>query len=166
MAERKQIMKRKILMLVSILCLIFSIGTYANVIFGDSADEQTEKTTTELTATIEEVETLDTEEIWIYTNEYDTKFVISSGLSELIDLDDLQIDQTIYFRIENIWLYELYESIFLQIVSLETSEKEIFSLMDYNECIHKSVISANVAGGVAGTLFLLVFLYCLKLLKR
>ena len=163
--------KKKLIMVLLILCMISFFGTIGLLISMNSIDKQTEQSTTEFMATVTHVETTYTEKntyIEVYTEEYGTMLYISTTISRKINIDDitnLQNGQKILFRVENNKLDEFEKAEFVNVVSLKTTEKEIFSLSSYNEYIHESVIPARITGIVLITVFALVSAYCVLLLK-
>lgn len=152
---------KKMRILLVILCLVFSFGATGVWIFMNSIDKQTEENTTEFATTISKVEIIDTVEngyIEIYTNEYNYTLHISSNVSKNIDMNavsDLQKNQTIFFRVENKMLDFLEEIDFCNIVSLRTSEHEIFSVSNYNEYIQNASFPARAMSLVVAGAFLL-----------
>ena len=164
--------KRKLIVFSLILFLIFFFGIIGLLISMNSIDKQTEKNTTEFMATVTNVETTDTGKniyVEIYTEEYGDILHISTSVSKKIDMDDinnLQKGQTIIFRIENNMLDQFEKIGFGNIVSLKTSEKEIFSLISYNKYIHDSAFPARIAGIVLISIFLLTSAHCVLLLYK
>ena len=154
-----------------VLFSIFFFGTSGVLISMNSIDKQTEKNTTEFMATVTNVETTYTGEkihIEIYTEEYDDTLHISTNVSKKIDMDDinnLKKGQKILFRIQSNMLEQFKNTGFGNIVSLKTSEKEIFSLISYNKYIHDSALPARIAGIVLASMFLLASIYFILLLK-
>lgn len=164
--------KPKIKIIIMIVSLLFLVATIGLIIFMSKINKQTEDTTTCYTATVNGVDVTDTgESIFaeIYTKEYDTSLYISTNISKNIRMDDvrdLRNGQTIYFRIENIKVEQMNKVEFIDITSLKTDTKNIFSLKDYNEYMHNFVYPAKIAGIIVALLFLFISLFCYLKIKR
>lgn len=153
-------MKTKVFLIV--LLFVISLGMMGNIFLIKNVNKQTEETTKEIKATIECInKSFQGDDICfeISVKEFDTKLYISPDVCTKINIDDiysLQEKQEIFFRIENIWWEEFEESSFVEIVSLKTSEKNIFSLKDYNESISKDTNVAQIMGLIVAVIFFLI----------
>ena len=113
-------------------------------------DKQTENTTTLYTATVSRVNIVDTgRKIFteIHTKEYKNSLLIDTDVNKNInisDVENLQSGDLIFFRIENIKVKQINSVEFINIVSLKTQSKEVFSLEDYNQYIFKSAYPARI----------------------
>ena len=153
--------KYKILIIISVLLFVGSLGC---AIFMFDVDKQTENTTTSYTATVKNVEiNTETTSAMIYTNEYATCLHITSNIGKNIDLEDLrnlENGQTIYFQIENSYTQLLDEVAFLAATSLRSDEKTIFSLEDYNNYMQHQAFPARIVCGIVATVSLLATILC------
>lgn len=98
----------------------------------------------------------------IKIKEFNTMLYISPNICAEIEPDNLNLlekDQEIFFRIENIWKEEFEEISFVKIVSLRTLEKDVFSLEDYNQWISSDANIAKIAGIVVAVIFTLIAIY-------
>lgn len=156
-------------MIVSVLLFVVMIGLIISI---SEIDKQTESTTTLFTATVDGVDITDTGErvfAEIHTKEYDTSLFISANICENIKMDeirDLKDGQTLFFRIENINVKQMNKVEFINIVSLETNTKDIFSIDEYNEIVSDSAYPARIASIVTALLFLFISLFCFLEIKR
>lgn len=162
--------KKKITIFILIVSLLFFFGTIGNIIIINTINKLSEKNTTEFTATITKVVTKGTgndEYGIIYTQEYDDKLNVYNinEITNKKDFTELQSGQTVYFRIENVWLEKFNEINFIHIVSLRTSEKEIFSLSNYNNLMINQRTSATIAGIIVCILLFLISVYCTLILN-
>lgn len=166
-----KVIKRKLLIFFSILFLFFFFGMISLIIMMNNSEKPSEKNTTEFTATVIYVEMGGTgaEKYGvIYTEEYSsTKLNIFNikRIGDTNDLQNLQTGQTVFFRINNVWLDQFEEMEFVDIISLRTEEKEIFSLSNYEEYISQQRFAATIVGIVVTLIFLLASIHCAALLK-
>lgn len=164
--------KSKIKIVIMIVSMFLFVVTIGLIISMSKIDKHTEDTTTLCMATVSDVDIIDTgKRIFAEINikEYDTSLQISTNISENIeinDIKDLKNGQTIVFRIENIKVAQMNEVEFINIVSLGTDTKEIFSLDEYNKYIHKSAYPTRIVGIVMAVLFLFISLFCYLKIKR
>lgn len=148
-----------------VLCMFFFVVMVSLLIFTSKIDEQTDKMTTFFTATVNEVEITDTGKrkfIKIHTNEYSTALYVSNDIINSINVEDisgLEKGQTIFFGIENTKTDQMNEVEFINITSLKSDKKEIFSLNDYNRFIHDSAYPARIVIIIMAVLFLFTALY-------
>lgn len=155
-------MKSKTLTVVMVICSVLSIGMIGLAITVDHVFVQTEDTTALYTATVRNVDITDTgKQIFadIYVEEYNAYLGISSNITPNIDMSAvkaLDAGETIFFRIEKDETEMWDEVIFLNIVSLQTEEKEIFTLEEYNTCMKNAVKPAKIVGFVVAVLLLFV----------
>lgn len=154
------------MVLITVICWLFTFGSGVMFITLKYFNEQTYKKTSELSATIEAVEITnigDETYVEIFTKEYQMPLYITTNVMEYIStekINNLQKNQTISFRAENSLLEQLDEMEFLNIVSLETDNEDIFSLSDYNTYIYHSSYSARVACIIVLIFFLTVSIFC------
>ena len=152
--------------------LLFFVGTIGLIISMSKIDKQTEDTTTFYTATVNGVEVTDTgEDIFaeIRTKEYGTSLYISKNISKNISMHDvtgLENGQVIFFGIESIKDKQMNEVKFVNIISLKTDAKDIFTLEEYNECMHNKVYPARIASIVMAALFFSISLFCCMKIRR
>lgn len=158
--------KSKIISIIMIVSMLFFIATIGLTISMSKIDKQTENTTKFYTATVNSVDIVDTGGsvfAEIHTKEYDNSWHISTNISKNIKMDDvrnLRNGQTIYFRIENKKVEQINEVEFINITSLKTDTKNIFSLEDYNEYIRNSAYPAKTASIIVALLFLFIPIFC------
>ncbi len=164
--------KLNIKIVILVISILFFIGMIGLMIFMSQIDKQTEDTTTYYAATVTE--------IWInriensiyaeiHTKEYDSALQISTNITKNInmnDVKDLKNGQKIFFRIENIKSDQMNKVDFINIVSLKTETKDIFSLEDYNRYISNSAYPARIASVAVVLLFLFISLFCFFSIKR
>lgn len=164
--------KSKIIIVIMIVSLLLFVATIGLIISMSEIDKQTEDTTTFYTATVISVDVTNTgENIFaeIHTKEYNTSLHISTNISKNIRMDDvrnLRNGQTIFFGIENIKIGQMNKAEFVNITSLKTDTKDIFSLEEYNKCIHNSAYPTRIASIVMASLFLSISLFCYLKIKR
>lgn len=150
--------------------LLFFIGSVAGLVVANTVEKLSDRNTTQFMATVKNVEiegSGDDEYGRIHTEEYGDKLIILN-IREIIDMNDynsLHGGQTVFFRIENIWVDLFKEMSFIHIVSLKTSEKEVVSLNNYNEYLDNQHFLITITSIVLGTFFLLVSVYCILPLK-
>ncbi len=146
----------KLVMLV--ISIIFSIGSIELIIMMCQSYKQTEDTTKSYSATVKSVSIKGTGEdvsAEIYTEEYDTALYILSHISRNINMNEvraLKSGQRIVFSIQNIKADQMNEVSFIDLTSLKTESKDIFSLEDYNSYI-KSTAFFPIIAGVAVAVF-------------
>lgn len=154
----------KIKTTIIVLSFLLFAGTVGIIISMHKIDKQTADSAALYTATVKSADIIDTEKnisAEIHTKEYDTSLYVSVNICKNINTDDiknLKNGQKIFFRIENSKAKQMNKVDFLDIVSLKTDSKEIFSLEEYNRLIHKSAYPARIAGGIAALSFLLISL--------
>lgn len=143
------------------LSFLFAIGFLVITATVQSKNNQNENNTTELIATIKDVETVDTnKEVYylIYVEEYGYVLYISTSISRNIDVDlisDLNERDIIYFRVENECLNQ-EDATIMNIVSLKTNDYVVFSLDDYNQYISAAVIYAVSVGMILVVFFIIM----------
>lgn len=158
--------KSKVKIVIMIVSMFLFAATVGLIISMSKIDKQTENTTTFYTATVSDIDITDTgEKIFaeIHTKEYSTSLQISTNISKNIKMDDirdLKNGQTIFFRIENIKVEQMNKAEFINITSLRTDAKDIFSLEEYNKYIHDSAYPTRIASIVMALLFLFISLFC------
>ncbi|MBE6727771.1 MAG: hypothetical protein E7562_03885 [Ruminococcaceae bacterium] len=157
--------KSKINIFLIFVFLFLFVATIGIIISMNNIDKQTKETTTLYTATVSRIEITDTEKnisAEIHTEEYDTSLLISTNICKKIKLDDisnLKSGQTISFRVENIKANQMNKVEFINLISLKTDTKDIFSLEEYNKYIHDSAYPARIASIAMASLFLLISLF-------
>lgn len=136
------------------------------LIVSSAIDKQTDGTTTLYTATVSSVDVTDTGNAVsadIYIREYDTSLYLTTSVCENIKMDDLRDlneGEMIFFRIENIKVEQMNEVEFLDIVSLKTDKKEIFTLEQYNQYMRDTACPTRIAGFLFAFVFLGMSLRC------
>ena len=133
---------------------------------------QTENTTTLYSATVKKspVTSMGGDGIYarIKTEENISEFVLLPYVNEKINIDDvtdLQSGQKIFFRIRNSEVKRMNKADFINIVSLKTEEKDIFSLDEYNVYVRK-VACPELIEGLAVALFTsAVSIFCIHLIR-
>ena len=154
-------MRYKFKVFVCFLSFLYAIGFLVITVIVQSKNNQNEKNTTELIATIKDVETVDTnKEVYylIYVEEYGYVLYISTSISRNIDVDlisDLNERDIIYFRVENESLNQ-EDATIMNIVSLKTNEYVVFSLNDYNQYISAAVSYAVPVGMILVVFFMVM----------
>lgn len=163
--------KRKLIIIPLILSLVIFLAMIVLLISTYSIDKLKENDITECMATLTDAEIIGSEDnmyLTIHTEEYGDKLFVSSGIIKKIDLNDisnLEKGQRISFGVESSMLEELTETGYAAVVCLKTEDKEIFSLSNYNENMHNSMISARATAMVVALIFLLLSVHCILLLK-
>lgn len=158
--------------IILIISIVFFIGTIGLITFMYQIDKQTEDTTTYYSATITTTRIINTGEnvsAEIYTKEYSTSLYITTTISKNIDMNDireLKKGQKIFFRIENIKSAQMNKVDFIDIVSLNTDAKDIFSLDEYNRYMNSFAYPTRIAGVVLALLFMAISLFCIFLIRR
>lgn len=156
--------KRNIVFMILFLFLFLVI--IGLLIVSDVIDKQTDDTTTLYTATVSRVDVTDTGNavsVDIYTREYNTSLYLTPTVCEYIkteDLRDLNAEETIFFRIENMKVKQMNEVGFLDIVSLKTDKKEIFTLEQYNQYMRDTACPTRITGFLFAFVFLGMSLHC------
>lgn len=171
--------KQKLRWAVLIISALLSLGTVGILFCMRNIDKQTEDTTTLYSATVETIKITDTgKHIYteIHTKEYHAVLMISTNTTQNIDLNDirnLQNGQRIYFRIENSKIGQMTNAAdqsnnvnLINIISLETETKCIFSLEDNNKYFRIAAYPARIAGIVMALLFLSISSVNLMAIKR
>lgn len=152
-----------IILLFSAFVLLGTIGIIFSMIH---IDDQTDNTTTYYSATVFKVEITNIKEdtfAEIYTKEYESNLRLSTNICENININDvrnLKNGQKIFFRIENLKSEQMNKVEFINIVSLKTEEKDIFTLDDYNNYISAAAYPTRIASIVVALLSLSVSIYC------
>ena len=155
-----------------IILLLFFAVMIGLIISMSKIDKQTEDTTTLYTATVIDVDVTNTGKnnfAEIHTKEYSTSLYISTNISKYIKMDDvknLRNGQTIFFRIENIKIRQMNNVEYVDITSLKTDTKEIFSLEEYNKYIYNSAYPARIISIVMALLLFSISLFCYLKIKR
>ncbi len=154
-------MKRNTKLILSVIFSIFFVGVLGVLISMNRLDNQTEDNTAEYKATISSIEITEFSkyhQIKIFTNEYDSYLLTTADISgEYIDVEkikSLQRDEDIIFRIEKSKVNQFDNVQFINIVSLKTDDKTIFSLNNYNNYMSISSKPAKIAGVVVAMLLL------------
>lgn len=156
----------KIINIIMTISLILFVAMIGLIVSMNKMDKLTEETTSSYTATVIGVDVVDTGvDVFaeIQTKENSTSLYISANICKKIDIDEirnLRNGQTIFFRIENIKKQQMNTVEFINITSLKTDTKEIFSLEEYNKCMHSSVYPARIAGIIIASLFLSISILC------
>lgn len=164
-------MKRKKLTVVVLVFSILSfIATVGGSIVASTVETISEKNTTEYTATVTSVkiEGSGTDKYGrICTEEYGDKLLISVSkkLVDMNDFENIQAGQTVFFRIQNVWVESFEEMDFVIIVSLKTEEKEILSLSNYAAYRENQDFKIRMIGIVGAPIFLLISVHCILRLK-
>lgn len=157
-------MKKKRTMILIIFFWICTIGIAGTFVLLNTADKHTGKNTSEYMATVEKIDITDTGKnkyIEIFTKEYDIPLYVSTNVGNKIDVSTVEAlthDDTIFFRVENDLYGQLNEIDFLNIVSLKTSDYNIFSLDDYNMFMYESTGPARNVSAVLALLLLILSL--------
>lgn len=153
---------QSIVLAVSTLLFLGSIGLHISI---DFADNHTKENTTRFSATVDSIQVTNTRNkvyAEIHTKEFCTTLQISTNITKHISVDDVQRllpGQSVFFSVQNTKVDHINEVEFIEIVSLETEAKTIFSLQDYNQIIAKAVYPAKVATVVLASVFLLLSLF-------
>ncbi len=164
--------KSSIKVFILIISIVFFIGSIGLLIIMSQAYKQSEDTTTYYSATVSYINVTDTGESTyaeIYTEEYETVLEILPNICKNINMDDvknLKIGQRIFFRIQNIKSNQMNEVFFVDIVSLRTESKDIFSLDEYNSYTKNSIYHPRIAAVIMAMFFLTIALNCFLSIKR
>lgn len=165
-------MKKTILKLIIIIVsFVFFINMVILLLFTSKIDKQTDNTTTYYSATVSNTKIWKGKDIYvnIRTNEYDNDLTITTSIEKNINLDDvrnLQNGQKIFFRIENYKTDDINKVPFIDIVSLSTETKDIFTLDDYNKFMSVAAYPGRIVGFIVALLFLSISVYNLFTLIR
>jgi hypothetical protein len=157
--------RKKLIVFVLSFSFVLFFGMLGNVIIMNTKEKSSEVNTTEFTATIKSIE-IDgegtNEYCIIFSEEYGNKLSTYNirKISEISDFNRLESGQTVFFRVENIWLNQFEEMTFIPIVSIRTGEKEIVSLNNYNEYMDDLRLAPTIAG-----IAVALIIYCVLLLK-
>lgn len=164
-------MRKKILFLVFFVVFFFGmIGLFFNT---TAITKKNTNNTTQYIATVKNVFFLTNNQktsVEINTNEYSTKLYISESLctdSTLLAIKAIENGDTIYFRINND-VTEIFrnEISFCNIVSLETAEKTIISLSDYNSLMQKSTLPAKIIAFILASCLLFCIIKQSKTIRQ
>jgi hypothetical protein len=164
-------MKRKrMIVFALVLSLIFFFGLIGNMIIMHNSAKLTEMNTTEFEATVRSIEIYGEgtrEYCIIHSEEYGDKLITYSirGISDISDFDRFKSGQTVFFRVENIWLNQFEELTVFPIVSIRTENEEIVSLSSYCEYRASSLLEPTIAGIVVILIFLMLSIHCVLLLR-
>lgn len=151
---------------VFVVSIFLFVGLVGLIIVINGIDKQTADTTTCYTATVDRVEIAGTgkqEHAEIFVKEYETSLLVTTNISKNINmraLTELEEGQAVFFRIENAKISQMNEAPFIDIVSLETEAKPIFTLADYNAYMKMAVRPARIAAVVVAVLSLSVSVFC------
>ena len=146
-----------------VLSMLFFCGTIGLLITMNEIDNLSEENTTELVATVINSEITNTgEDIFaeIYTKENNFSLLIPISICNNIEIDcvkNLKEGDTIFFRIENANKEQINAVDFINIVSLRTEAKSIFTLNEHNEFMFSAAKPARIASVVVASLCLFVF---------
>lgn len=159
--------KSKTKIVVWIVSMLFCVGTIGLLISMINVDKQSESITTFLSATVDAIKITDTGSkiyVEIHTKEYHAVLLISTIITQNIDLNDihnLHNGQKIFFRVENSKIGQMNNTAdqtnnvnLINIVSLQTETKDIFSIEEYNQYIKIAAYPARMAGVAMALLFL------------
>ena len=139
-------------------------------IAANEVDKQTTDTTTEFIATVRYVKINNSmQQAEIYTDEFDAFLFIAPNIGEHINLHDvenLKSGQKICFRIENMYISDMHEAIFLAITELKTDTQDIFTLEKYNEYMYSSANPARITGIVVALISLMTIVICWIKMKK
>lgn len=164
--------KRKVTIVVMVISVLFFMGSVGLGLAVGSIHKNTEKTTCLYTATVKKVDAIDTGkeiQVDLYTEEYKASLHIQTAISKYINIDEianLHAGQEILFRIENKNRDFLDEAELVSILALETEEKVLFSLSDYNQHMQEAALPAKVASVIVACVFLSVFFVCCYNIKN
>jgi hypothetical protein len=163
---------RKVLIVIIAMSLICFIGISGNLIIMTDFDKNTDENTVMFSATVSEITINDTGEqinAEIMTNEYSTALWISGTVCENINIDDIRDinkNQAIRFRMAESKANQIDYADFLDIISLETESKVLFSLEDSNEFFYKTALPARIVSIVADVAILAIVVFCIVSLRR
>lgn len=126
--------KHKLLLIITMFVFIIMIGLLISMY---QIDSQTPSNTTEYIATVSKLKIVETGKdsyIDVYTDENKYYLYVLPHVCKHINIESLNINEgdKIIYRVENNKLKQLDKVEFVNIVSLQTEKKEIFSLSDYN----------------------------------
>jgi len=172
-------MKRKrMIVFALVLSLIFFFGLIGNMIIMHNSVKLTEMNTTEFEAAVRSIEIYGEgthERSIIHSEEYGDKLTtyFIREISDISDFTRLESGQTVFFRVENIWLSNfegkmyipIEEMTFIPIVSIRTENEEIVSLSSYCEYMASSLLEPTIAGIVVILIFLMLSIHCVLLLR-
>jgi len=165
-------MKKMYTKIILIISIVFLFGTVGIMVSMMQIDKQTESNTTEYSATVSKVQVTDTGKssyIEIQIEEYKSHLQISTNVSKNINIDDISnfhSGQRIFFRIKNIENNQMNNVEFVNIVSLKTEDKDIFTMDDYNHYIRKSAYPARIASIIISLLLMSVAVLSIISIKR
>ncbi len=160
---RKFILKNRVVILIVV--ALFYIGSFGLIYLIFTADKQNEDNTTAYRATVSDVEIISDQSSLIYIKEYENALLIPDTIMKQIDvyeLEELKNGQSIHFRIANYAVDYVNEVEFLDIVSLSTDEKDIFTLEEYNSYISVAALPAKVLSLAFNALLLVIIILLLR----
>lgn len=160
---RNFILKNRIVILIVV--VLFYIGSFGLIYLVFMSDRQNESNTTSYTATVSSVDIINDQSSLIYIKEYENALLVMDVIMENIDVSELEClnsGQQIYFRIENYEVDYVNEVEFVEIVSLSTDEKDIFTLDDYNSYMSRAALPAKIASIVFNILLLIIIVLLLR----
>jgi len=143
-----------------IVTIILFGGLIGLLIMTKDVDKRTSNDTTEVEATVRNViikETSSGKSFKIEVEEYNASLYLPKSMENYISeklLYEISEGEKIRFRVQNEYLEYLEEDTFINIVSLETEERQIFSLEAYNEYVHVEAKPARIACLFLGVVFL------------
>lgn len=159
---------KKLTIFLLVLFVILFFGMLGNIVaVGNTTREFSEATTTEFAATVVSVR-VHGEHVVIYSEEFGGRLSTHQirNLSDISDFTDLKNGQTVFFRIENIWLEQLEEMLFFPIISIRTEEAEIVSLSSFTEQWADSRTTLRNTAIVFSLIFLSLAVFFAIRLKR
>lgn len=163
----------KINIVITVISIFFLVATVVLMSLIVKSYKLNEDSTTAFTATVSDVVITDTGTIDIYTKEHKSYLLITTNISNNIEIDNiasLKNGQQIFFRVENAQaeLMDQENVAFVSIASLSTDTDNLFSLTEYNEYMRISSYPPRIIGGmvivVSSTVLLIEF--CLLIIRR
>lgn len=142
-------MKKHLILAIS---LIFTVGICCVLVFSYNIDKLTYDDTVEYSASVVEIEKIDTRNnmtIRLYIDNYLSYVIISPKLITEVNLqflENIHKNDKIVFRIERKKDIHINNVDFLDIVYLANDDGVIISLEDYNNCTKESATKMRVAG--------------------
>ena len=155
---------RTVTAIVSIALFVVTMGL---AIFMNNVDKHKEETTVNYVATVQSVSINDSGKrvfAKIAVEEYSTFLLVSTNICQHIDVDHiryLEKGQTVYFGVAKEKTEQINNVEFVDIVSLQTETKSLFSVEDYDRYMRLAVRPARGVCIIMAAVFLSISMVCL-----
>ena len=145
--------------IIILLCIPAYICTFGLIVMINDDDKKSETNTDEFEATLTKVNVIESEgeiEVSIITDEFNALLTVDCPVTENVanHFRALKAGKTVYFRIDDVWSEQIDDIQFVSIVALQTDNRDILTLSDYNKMIAPEVNKVRLMIGVFLTLAL------------